>query len=383
MEKKIYGVITTSENITHVYKLQENLYKSIYSNFKNFYIINLSNFKLINKKKKIIKKIPSYIKYFHPKKYLELKNFFKNKKLILFNGIGRTINFYLILFLLKKFNTKIVMLLNLTSIGNKQSDSHFSIKDMLIKNYKKLDYIVFRFLTLVGMFPKIELYFDCDKNNVNRINEHFLSSRINKLFNFLDLKYYKKAILVGNREQKAFLNKNKYISFIDSNFYHKDRILREANPSLTSEKEYFKKIILFLEKIRKLYNLKLIICLHPTSNYNLYKKYFKKYKLIKSSSFKIISQSKVCFFHESSLIIDALNISKPIVLLKSGELGNYISYRIDKYIKKFKLLNFNVDQYKLESSILKKKINFLINYKKNYKKKIDTNFTIINQLRKL
>ena len=72
-----------------------------------------------------------------------------------------------------------------------------------------------------------------------------------------------------------------------------------------------------------------------------------------------------------------------MVLLKSGELGNYISYRIDKYIKKFKLLNFNVDQYKLESSILKKKINFLINYKKNYKKKIDTNFTVINQLKKL
>ena len=68
-EKKIiFGIITSSNNYDQVYNLNKEIYDEIYKKFGNFYILDLSNYKLFERNRSFSKKkFPHTLKYLNPK----------------------------------------------------------------------------------------------------------------------------------------------------------------------------------------------------------------------------------------------------------------------------------------------------------------------------
>lgn len=108
--------------------------------------------------------------------------------------------------------------------------------------------------------------------------------------------------------------------------------------------------------LKKKFKKDVLVCLHPSSNLKIYKKYFSNRVIKIGMTQKLISQSSLVLAHESSLIIDSINLSKPIIILKSENLGNFINERCLRYINIFKLVHINIDQNK---NVLINKINKL------------------------
>ena len=74
---------------------------------KNYKINTINDIYNIDKEVRILKKSPRNIKFFNPKTFKELDNFFKNKNPLVINNIGRTFEVYGILYYLKKKLLKI------------------------------------------------------------------------------------------------------------------------------------------------------------------------------------------------------------------------------------------------------------------------------------
>ena len=382
MKDKIYGVITASKNPYNSYNIQESLYDYLSKKIGKFYIVDLNNFLIFNNKKEKIKieKIGKNIKYFKPKNFLDLKKFLKNVDFVAFNSIGRSFNYYYILFLIKLCNIKLVLLLNIIAIGNRTDYPSFNFNDFLRKIYIKFDFIIFRILVFFNIFPNIDLFLTSDQKTINLIKEKYFFHRLKNITASLNFTYFKKIILVGNREIN-FSSQEKFMTFVDSNFYHSDRIVREKNISKDYEEKYFKNLKFFIKKIKQKYKKPLVFCLHPSSDEKLYKNYLKGINIKKKNALYYISKSSLCIFHESSLILDAFNLNKKILILKSETLGEYYNLRINEYIKAFKLSYLNLD---LKGNRMKKKLKILkvkSNKKKN--KSINTNKKIFSEIKKL
>lgn len=380
--EKIYGILCTDKNINKILFQQKSTFDYFSKKLKKFYIIDLSNF-LIFKNSKNFKKntLSRYMTYIRPKNYSELKKFMNKKELIGFNGLDKSLNYFYILFLLKKIRVKLILMFNLGHIGNSDEDS-ITLKSTIILLKKKLEFFIYKVFLFIKILPSIDLYFHTDKNVVNTINKSIKFKKnypFNSTFNF---NYIKKAVLISPRFQKFIKKKNNYIAFLDTNFYHSDRILRDNKPSIFEEKKYFKNLKIFLDVISKFMKKKYFICLHPASDIKVYKKYFKNELMEKYASEEKVSNSYITLAHESSLIMDAIRIKKPLLILESQFLGKYIGNRIIKYKKKFKIVSMNIDNDRINTlnRLKKLKIASLV-YKKTKDQKISDKKVFINATR--
>jgi len=115
MKKKILCHISASNNLNIDLNLNKDLYVEISKRFSKFYIIQVN--KLINKssttEKKIITKIPKNFIIFSPNSYIELIKFLKENDIITFISLGRSFIYFKLLFLLKKYNCKLLINLNI------------------------------------------------------------------------------------------------------------------------------------------------------------------------------------------------------------------------------------------------------------------------------
>ena len=353
-KNKIFGILTTTKDINKFYNQQKNLCDTIVQKYNYFYIIDLSNFLILknNKKQKI--SLPKNFIYFKPKNFNELKDFIGRKKIIAFNNLGKTFNYFFIYLIINLLKIRLVLLFNLGDVGN-SSISVATLKSKILRIKNKIDEFIYKVLIFFKILPQIDLYFHTDKilvKKINKINKIRTKLPFNKLFNYT---YIKKSSLVSTRKNN-FKIKKKYIIFIDSNFYHPDRLLREKKPSISEEKNYFENLKYFFELIEKRFNKKVFLCLHPSSNIKVYKKYFSNKILKKGQSHKMVAESFLIFAHESSLIIDSINLLKPIIILKSNHLGDYIKIRCNNYINIYKLKNISID---LEEKFLNNEISKL------------------------
>ena len=118
--KKIIALLTTSADYQMVININKLLYTEILKEFKELYIIDLQN--LILFKKKIIDKKMQFklknINIFKPNNSLELISFFKKKKLIAFNCLGRNFSSFKIYYILNKINLTQILLLNIGYLSN-------------------------------------------------------------------------------------------------------------------------------------------------------------------------------------------------------------------------------------------------------------------------
>ena len=378
---KIIGLVTASKNVEKDYEVQKPLNNFLSKKFGKFYILDLNYFKIFDKtpKKKFV--LPKGIKYIYPQSISELNYFLKGKQFIAFNGIKKSLNFYIILFLLNFFRVKLILLQNLGDIPARNIGQSYSFKDSRRKFYVRSNYIFFRFFTLIGIFPRIKLYLSSDKKFINYIKKNFISYKIKKILPFVDISYFQKVSLVPDREIEN-TNIKKYLTFVDTGFYHPDRIRREDIITSQDEKYYFNKINLFLNLIKKKLKKKIIICLHPNSDLKFYKSKFKKFKVTKFNTTFYIARSKLCIFHASSLIYDAKRMGKNIIILTTKSLGKFWYYRIKLILSRQKFLNLNLD---IPTNILKNNIDQKLKKLKKLKKtkKSNTNLLIYNEILKI
>ena len=137
---------------------------------------------------------------------------------------------------------------------------------------------------------------------------------------------------------------------------------------LKNTRTIFNKIIkdTTLENLNKIFNKEIIICLHPSSNYNLYKEELGKFRMYKYKTEKYILNSYLVLFHDSTSIFNAIVSKKKIISLKSNIFGPYLNARISFYVKKFNLIEHNIEKkFKIGKKILIKKLN---QKKLNYEK---------------
>ena len=372
MKKKILSYITTSNDLNIDLNLNQNLYQEISKEFSEFYIIQLN--KLIDKTsaenfkvKKINGKIPKNFKIFSPNSYTELNQFLKFHEIIAFIALGRSFKYFKILFLLKKYNCKLLINLNIGSRINLTNKIFFSKKNIAASitkfiNFffeKKISFLIFRFLVIINIFPKIELLFNGSKKNTKIMN-NYLGKRIKKKFSKIDISYIKKIIQINCRsydeliDSKNVINQ-KYITFLDSGFNHSDILLSEGARQKQESDKYYLLLNQTLNKFNKIYKKKIVICLHPKTNFNIKRKFLQNFKVVKFRTRYYIQKSYMVLFHDSTAIIDAIFLKKKILNLRNNVMGQYYEIANKFYSSLINITSLNMrDSHHLNKQLIEK-----------------------------
>ena len=377
--KKIIAILATTSDYQRIVNLNSLLYKEILKEFKELYIVDLENL-IIFKKKKINKKTLfriKGIKIFKPNNSLELINFFKGKRLIAFNCVGKSLPDFKIHYILNKINLTQILLMNIGYLNNTLEIKKDNVNFLsLYYFYNKLfTRYIFKFLTIVNIFPKIDYYFDSSKPTIKNINSSLIR-KVEKVFPKFKISFFRKAVNINSRSyddllNKKHLKKEKYLVFLDPFFEHGDRVAIEGSIKKKTIIEYYSTIASFLKKLSKIYNKKVMICIHPQNNSKLFLKYLKNFTMKKYKTQEMIKQSFITIFHESSSILDAVVLKKNIIILRSNLLGNYISNRVVQYEKLLNLKSIDISDY---HSLKKNKLDLILKSSKQ------SNYYIKNHL---
>ena len=139
---------------------------------------------------------------------------------------------------------------------------------------------------------------------------------------------------ISKKEYCALYNKYKK-EIVDNHYYHLNN---------------------FLFKLQKIFKKKVIISIHPKYNLNFIQRKFKKFKVVKYKTRKLIQNSFIVTDFGSSSVIDAIISNKNIISLISP----YNDYPNNVYSKVLKLCEYDITNYK---DLTRK--NLLSNFKKN------------------
>ena len=395
IKEKIPGLVIATNDLRKSFYIHKDLYEEISRKYKNFYIINFYYLKFFNKEKKILTGyIPKNFKIFTPKSTDDLYKFFSNKEMIAFNALGRNFEYYRILRLIKKINIELILLQNLGDVGNTKTIKNNNIISYYFKFINIINYLTFRLFVFINFFPTIKIYFECKKKIVRNCENNKLKKKFETIFPFFKFYYFRKTILINSRSYDELINNKDKISeknlvFLDSGFFHGDRIIREGKIPNKITKDYFFLLRKFLENLSKLYKKKVVICLHPSSNFKIYKKFLKKFKITKYTTRENVKKAFIVVFHESSSIIDAIYLRKRIIIARSKTMGSYLNEKINAYQNKIGFYLYDLDTQK---SIMKNELLINLNkkkYNKFIKENINTNNktlgkeTIIEEINKL
>ena len=96
---------------------------------------------------------------------------------------------------------------------------------------------------------------------------------------------------------KANLNlSEEKIVFIDGNIDHGDKIIREGKKSEKLKLIYYNQLEQFLLKLSNIFNKKVTICLHPSTDMEEYKKYLEKFEISKYQTSENIMKAFIVLF---------------------------------------------------------------------------------------
>ena len=288
MKKKIITYIFSSDDVKKDFLLYEEFYREACKKFKKFYFINLTRVidkKKSNNDKKFIKKnFPKNLIIIEPKNYKSFELFLNKKEVVTFIAIGRELKYFRTLYILKKYNCKLLINLSIGYTGQTNFSFNYklSFKDKInfyLKYllFKKMIWVIFRFLVLINFFPKIEILFEGSKRNV-RIYNNYISKKINRKFPSLSLNYIKNIKHVNFRSFERLLKQSrkletKYIVFLDSGFGFEETTQFDEKITIKTKVEYYLSLKKLLIKLSKVYKKKIVVCLHPKTNKYEVKKY--------------------------------------------------------------------------------------------------------------
>ena len=250
----------------------------------------------------------------------------------------------------------------------------YNLRNFIFNLCKFFEKIIFRLFILFCILPKTHFYFESRFKIVNKINDSPIRKFINHFPSLQFLLNYKKIELINSNsfeylKKKKYKVKNNILLFLDGNYNHKEILVREGQKIKRNSEEYINALRYNLSVFQKIFRKPVEIALHPSSDILLYKRKFPSFKITQGRTSEKIYSSSVVFFHESSSIKDAIILSKRIVCFNTNLLGNYVSNRINTYIKNLKVQYINIDKIENIKNIKKiiSKRNSNIN-KNNLKK---------------
>ncbi len=341
------------------------LINKLSTKFENIIIINVFNLKFF--KKKFIHKSSTFksfnfkenIEFFNVNSKTQLFKIISNKQIVGINFFGRSLNDLRIFYLLK--NIKIVQI---SGIGSVQTNNSFLqnnfIKGFFYKKYKELSY---KFLVLLSNFKiisKMEIRFITNSKLLPKNRKLDLYQRI---FNYLKLDFAKKFILINSRSFDFFYDNPSKSS--DEYIVVLDEILNDPQwtrfrPPFNSKQihDHYKNFNQKLNSMKKEYQKKVVICIHPNDNLNQKKKLFKDFKVVQYNTRSFIYKAYIVVFFESSAIIDAILLRKNIITVKSDILDNNQVEAGEHYIRELKIpiLHLNKKNFKKKDIYFKKNL---------------------------
>ena len=347
-----------------------------------------------NNLKKSKQKLPKNFRIKTFKNKSDALKFFHKKELIGILHLGKSLEYFPIYYFLQKIESKSILILNLGNYGNTASvDFSFKFFFKRFKHfYDKGLYFLFRILTILNFFPKVDIYFESDLNIISNLNKGF-SKKFDDKFDLFKISYFKKIIKVNSKaydyvvKNKIKNSENSYIIFIDTPIDHGDRTSREGNISKKDKETYYKRLNTFLIKLSKLLGKKIIICPHPKM-----KKphiFYPNLTISKKRTIEMIPKAKVVIFTLSSAISLSIILKKKILCIQSELLGDYYTKLSNKYINALNLKRINIDDefslkkkdIKINTNTLKMYNNFVLN-KLNVDGNITSDVRIVDTIKK-
>ena len=350
--------------------IQDNI-KLINELSKKFGQITVINFIKIQKNEEEIKqKNQSYfhINFFSPKNDQEFLEYIKNKKILAMDSLDKNFNSFKIRNLINK---KKIYLFSIISTGGIPNQVIEISKSNLLHDLKsKFIRTVYRILVLINYLPAIDLYFDPRKEIIDNTNLQIKKrSQIQRMFKRLNITYFKKSHRINCRSyDNLIFNKKKLgekkIIFLDGNFKHPDIVKRNGQISDKIKDLYFENLERTFQDFEKKFNLKVDICLHPSSDIKLYNFFFKNRNVHIGRTSDEIVNAKVVLFHDSGSVTDAIVQKKIIVSLETKLLGSYYHRRIVNFKRLLNFFSVNIDRQEdlNKDHLLKKFKNSLQNY---------------------
>ena len=374
--KKEFGLILTEKDYYPFYKFNKELLDELSNSFEKIKVINLSNFKLRNKNPDIknFSVFPKNFEHITFNNQLEFLKYFKQIDFVAIQYLDKNPDFFKIFFLIKLAKIRNIMIMNLGNFGNKQTPSFNKKNIFAFKHYyQKGFYYIFRILTIINIFPKIDLLFESNVEIIEAINNG-LSRKFEKKFPFFKISYFRKIILINSISYDQYLdfigskkkiNSEKNLLYIDVPINHPDRILREGKVEQNITEKFYTKLNKTLIYFSKLFNLKVIIAMHPSSKKNI--SFFDKFEISKERSMDLIPKSEIIIFSHSSLISNAVMLKKKIISINSYTMGDYLNDLTERYRKSLNLFSVNIDEkINVSLSEAKEKMNLALNNYDNY-----------------
>ena len=350
MKKKEIIFLVAFSGIGVYVNSQKYFINLISKNFKEIYFMNIDHLKLFTEEfavnrnfdKRILKKFPRNIKFFNPKTFKELDNFFKNKNPLVINNIGRTFEVYGILYYLKKYKISQILI---GHIGNIQGSTYYWHKYNLniIKYFitKLLSRWFSRFLIFCGVFSQIDVRFISNYS----IYKGF-KKRSKSIFFKIFPPYYKEFVLIKSKifdnftEDKKNLNE-KYIVHLDQDVdFREMKIVSTLDKN--SVKEHYKQLNNLLELLSKQYKKEVIISIHPLYDQKKTEERFNKFKVIKMKTEELINNSFLVLFFDSSAILQAIKLKKKIIAIRSNLFFQGKKYNSDLYEERIGLKKIDI-----------------------------------------
>ena len=374
--KKYLAWVFSEVSLNKILLIHSFLINRLSENFEKIYFINMYKFKLFTNWPFYEKefsyevdnkfKFPNNIEIFIPKTIKDFEDFMIDKELIAINNIGRFLSDLKINFLLGRYPIKQIQIQN---IGFYNTNT----KLLNISFWKKLTYKLNKYyghkltvlLSNFGLLPKIQIRFTSSSEIIDIINKSF----VKKILFKLKLFYVKEFVLINSRSFDIF-KKNEIktsedkIVLIDYNLNHPETVAYQGNlDQINIEKHYY-----YLNKLTNnlsnMYNKKAVVCLHPTDNLELKKKYFPNLEVVQHQTTENTYKAFLVLFIESSAIVDAILLKKRILNLISNFSGkNAINYTLE-WAKRVGFLRINIeDELKINNNKLLSKLD---DAKKNY-----------------
>ena len=360
----IFCIVASTNDVENLIRRYENIILKSIIKYGKFIIFNFKK-----KNKKNLKLKIKNCKIVEIENSEQFNNYIKNKTLFAIDEIGRRLAFFSIRKLLNKKNINLILIMDIGFIPNTASykNKKISFQNKIYNLRRFLERYFCRFLILLNIYPKTQFYFE---SNIKIVNKYKKNTLRNFILKFPLLDFLLNFKIIENINSKTFEYFKKYrlrkaksrILFIDGNYKHGDVLEREGKVVNQNKKKYLNSLRNYLQYLKKIFKKDIYICLHPSSNFNDYKKLFPSFKINKGNTREQIYNSSIVVFHESSAVIDAFISKKKIISFQTELLGEYYSNRINLYISNCDLYSIHIDKpiknFRLSKNEILKKLNY-------------------------
>lgn len=346
--KKIYGIFVCN-NLKNVVNLDQDFYETMNKKFKNFYIIDLSHlygFKT--------EKITQLFKVFRPRNYNQLENFLRKNKNIFFNHVPRHLKYLKFFIFIRKY--KIILLELIRGNSIQLSEVYYKKGNFLFLFKIKIRRAIYKLLTVFNFINNYDCLFISTKN-IKKYYHNYRDILLNKIFFTSRFFKHKKIIIINDKIYDLSKNKKKiqkYIIYIDTPLSKIDYIPEKDMPDEVNKKKFYNLLTLHLDRLSKIYKKKIVICLHPKTNFKDVRKYFKKYICKKYQIWEYIDKAFLVTCIASTAAAYAIYNKKKILIFNSKYLNKFHIHRSEILAKDYKIKSLKVEERKFEDLNIKR-----------------------------